>query len=321
MNENNTNMETNPIPLNNTASGGINTNPTVSWPITTIPTTSSTTQNIPTDFLNGTETASKDALYADLFEKNKDGELIRSQKTKRSVLEIFTTIMGIVTPLLLIASIVGATHAFIRSQETNAWAENFQFLCGYLNYDITTDDPAYECQTATFITQNATERTEKLEKDIIDQLSLYIPLKVSTATASTSAENKKANEIYAEKINANDIITQFDKVRKNAQSAGLENIICESINITNNNQLTAQCSVYGGAIGTNDTRQLGSSRIEAIRFLERLWNTQTSQFILNSPPTTLSIESLEKQENIPAIYKTKTTLTISLTFLATQSKL
>lgn len=31
-----------------------------------------------TDFLSGTETANKDALYSELFQKNSDGEMVRS---------------------------------------------------------------------------------------------------------------------------------------------------------------------------------------------------------------------------------------------------
>lgn len=318
MNENTPKIEVTPTPQNLDSLPNVGANPVVSGPITTIPTNPTGTQAVPTDFLNGTETANKDALYADLFEKNSDGELIRSQKTKRSALEIFTNIMGFVTPILLIAAILGAVHAFIRSQETNAWAENFQFLCGYLNYDVNTEDPAYDCQTPTFIANDVAERTKKLEKDIVEQLALYIPLKISTAAANASAESTKAREVYSQKVNANEIISQFNKIRKKAQSAGIENIICDSMNISDNNKISVQCSAYGNAIGASDIRQLGSSRIEAISFLERLSDTQNSQFILNTPPTTLSVESTEKQENVPAIYKTKTTFTISLTYLPNQ---
>lgn len=43
---------------------------------------------VATEFLKGTETAEKDALYADLFQQNENGEISRKQKKERSILEI-----------------------------------------------------------------------------------------------------------------------------------------------------------------------------------------------------------------------------------------
>ena len=88
---------------------------------------------ITTEFLKGTETIDKDTLYADLFQKNTDGNLVRKNAERRSPLEIVTTIFNFVMPIAVILAIVGGVHALIRSQEDNALAENFQFLCGYLH--------------------------------------------------------------------------------------------------------------------------------------------------------------------------------------------
>lgn len=277
---------------------------------------------ITTEFLKGTETIDKDTLYADLFQKNTDGNLVRKNAERRSPLEIVTTIFNFVMPIAVTLAIVGGVHSLIRSQEDNALAENFQFLCGYLHSGINTNDPAYSCQTAKYIYNDIREKTVKLEKDIVEQLFTYIPIKVSIgAAAASSNENSKAKEVYESKVNFNDIVTQFDKIRKTAQSAGLNNIQCQTVSISANNTLTTQCTIFGGEIGANDTRQLGSSRIETVRFLERLSDTQTSQFILQSPPTTLPVEAIEPGGNIPAIYKTKTTVTISLTYLPLNSQI
>lgn len=199
---------------------------------------------VETNFLNGTET-SKESLYADLFTKNENNEIVRKQNSKRSILEIVTIVLGIAMPIALTLAVLGGVHAFIKGQEDNSSIENFQFLCGYIRSGVNTDDPAYECQTPSYITKDVEEKTAKLKKDIVEQLSFYIPLKLSTSANTISKEKEKAEEIYGKKISVNEIIEQFNKIRRIAQSPGLENIICSSLSISDNNNLSVQCSVYG----------------------------------------------------------------------------
>lgn len=272
-----------------------------------------------TNFLNGTETHQKDALYADLFQQNEDGELVKKQNTKKSPLEIISKILTVVMPILLIGAILGAGYAYVRGQEDNSMAENFPFLCGILTAGIETDDPAYSCQTAIFIQADQEKKYTTLEKTIVEQLSVYIPLKLLGATLDGRMEVKEVKEIFANKVNAADIIAQFERVKKSAQSPVMQNIFCTQMTITNATTLTVQCDIYGGEIGETDGRTLGSSRIEAIRFIERLSVTETSGFLLETPPTVLSIQDVTKDEKWGSYFSTKTSLTLSMNYLSLRS--
>ncbi len=79
--------------------------------------------------------------------------------------------------------------------------------------------------------------------------------------------------------------------------------------------------MYGGEIGAIDTRALGSSRIEAIRFIERLSDAQSSRFLLETPPTTLSVEEIDKEDPYASYYKTKTTVVLTMKYLPLQTQI
>lgn len=232
-----------------------------------------------------------------------------------------TTVLTFVTPIVVVIAILAGGYAYVRSQETNSMAENFPFLCGILTTGINTEDPNHHCQTPLFIQSDQEQKAAMLEKNIVEQLSVYIPLKLSAAVAASSPEKKFATTTYDKKVNANDIISQFEKIRKAAQSPTIGNIVCTQMNISNATSLTVQCDVYGGDIGEIDTRSLGSARIEAIRFIERLSDTQSSQFLVETPPTTLSVSAITDNEKLPAYIKTKTTLTLTMKYFPTTSKL
>lgn len=305
MNENLTNT---PMPTGNIPTG-----------VPPIPTPEAAPVVTETNFLSGTETTQKDALYADLFQRNENGEFVKKQETKKSMLELASTILSFVMPILLIGSILGAAYVYIRGQEDNSMAENFPFLCGILTSGIETEDPAYDCQTAMFIQADQEKKHTALEKTIVEQLSIYIPIKLLSATLDARDEVKKAREIFENKISVAEILAQFEKVKKSAQSSGLQNIVCNQVTLTNATTLAVQCDVYGGNIGDNDVRSLGSSRIEAIRFIERLSATESSGFIVDTPPTTLSVEDVSKDEKLQGFFKTKTSVTLSMKYLSLRS--
>lgn len=276
-----------------------------------------TTPIVTTDFLKGTETAEKDALYSDLFERNKDGELSRKQEKKRSVLEIFTKIMAFVAPVVVIAAIIAGIHAFVRGQEDNSFVENYPFLCGYLNYDILLPEEERACKTAKIIENEYSEKTKVLKKNIVNQLSVFLPIKISSGSGVVNVERTFITETFEQKDDENAILAQFEKVRKSAQSNIGNNMICSEVNLTAGGNLEIQCDVYGGDIGASDDMvgQLGSSRIEAVRFMEKLAKTQESNFIIQTPITSLEVESTENNPEIPAIFKTKTTLNLLLKYI------
>lgn len=67
-----------------------------------------------TNFLSGTETAQKDALYADLFEQNAGGSQGKNGNTKRSVLEIIKMIMAFVMPIVVVLALGAGAYASIK---------------------------------------------------------------------------------------------------------------------------------------------------------------------------------------------------------------
>lgn len=267
-----------------------------------------------TEFLKGTDTADRDMLYTDLFQKNADGDFVRTTKTERSKLELFTTIMGFVTPIIVIIALLAGGHAFLKSQTSNTFAENYPFLCGYLNADIIASEDK-GCKTASILETEYSEKTKQLQANIVNNLATYIPIKISSSSGGVSPETDLITHIYNSKINLNTIMKQFDQVRSSSQSTGFNNIDCKSLNITQGNTLTVQCDIYGGVIGAVDSiNSLGSSRLEATRFIERIANTPESGFILETPPTTLSVENIAQNTDTPSLYKTKTSVTLSLKY-------
>lgn len=206
-------------------------------------------------------------------------------------------------------------------------ADNFSFLCGILTSGIETTDPSHECQTANAIQLDQEKKKENLEKTIVEQLSLYLPLRISSATSSggtiaeSLAEGDFAKKAFAKKNNANDVLSQFEKIRKSTQSPNLANIECTHLTLVGESTLTAQCTVYGAGIGATDERSLGSSRIEAVRFIEKISDTQTSRFILENPPSTLSVEEITTTDEKPSLYKTKTTVVVTMKYLFHQPQI
>lgn len=288
--------------------------------ITPTPTTSNTIAPA-TEFLKGTETSEKDALYSDLFQKNNSTTGLNGTKVERSKLELATTVLGYIVPVIVILAILGGLHAFIKSQSSSTFAENYQFLCGYLNSGIDAKEDK-GCKTAVVLENEYKDKTKQLQSSIVNQLATYIPIKISANAAASSPENKFITASYADKVNTNTILTDFEAIRSSSQSPQNSNIECKSLNITAGNVLTVQCSVYGGNIGdTDENGNLWSSRIEATRFIERIANTPESHFVLQTPPTSLSVEDTSTMKEVPPVYKTRTMITLSLKYSPFTSKL
>lgn len=270
-----------------------------------------------TNFLSSTETASKDAIYHDLFQKNSNGDVVTGTQQKRSPLEIFTSIMTYVTGIIVLITILSSIHVFIRSQQGNAFAENFPFLCPYLNYDIETKEDKW-CRTAAMLEAEYKERQQQLNTNIVNELATYIPLKVSTNIIDASSEKTFIVDTFDEKIDVNQVVEQFERIRKDSESLIAQNITCTGLSITDGVVFTTQCTVYGGNVGEENSiagTTLWSARVEAARFLEKLANTSESSFILQSPPTVLPAEAVAPEQWLPAIFTTKTTTSVSLRFV------
>ncbi len=277
--------------------------------------------NPESDFLNATPNTvkSEDMLYNDFFQENSHGEVLSSAKRERSELEIIVSILKYVTILIMIVGILAALHVFVRSTKSGSFLENYTFICPYLHYDIDTpDDYIKWCKNIEVIWNEFVEKQKILEDNILNSLAEYIPIKVSSSILDASPERKFILNTYANKPNVKNVLEAFEAVKNASQKNG--NIQCKGISITNGNILSTQCEVFGGDIGNSDINwQMGSARVQALRFVENLTNTVQYSLILDVQPVSMSIEKLQKDD--PSGFLTRTTLPVQVRYVPLIKKL
>jgi hypothetical protein len=288
-----------------------------------MPTESPTTPadtSVSESFLKTNTTTDSVNPYEDFFQETSDGNISIGAKVKKSGLEIGTNILGYIIPLAIVLAVIGVIHVFIRTQETNTFAENYNFICPYLNMGI--DDPSKACKTLTMLKKEYDDRLARLQLEIVTGLTEYIPIKISKNIIDASPERTFIIKTFNEKVHVDDIIKQFEKMRTDSEYQESPNIECNGISITNGDTLSTQCTVYGGKIGADDANnRLGSARIEALSFLETIANTARSQFILLNPPSSLNVEILKPGEDTSSIlFETKTTVQIQVRYVPFNQK-
>jgi hypothetical protein len=258
--------------------------------------------------------------YGDFFQETSDGNISIGTKVKKSELEVATDILGYVVPIVIVIAILWAIHVFIRTQENNTFAENYSFICPYLNMGI--DDPEKGCKTLTMIDTEYKTKIERLEDEIVDWLTEFIPIKISKNIIDASPEKDFIVSTFDNKVHVDDIIVQFEKMRTSSLYNDTGNIECNGISITNWDTLSTQCTIYGWRIGADDSNnRLGSARIEALSFLENISNTTNSKFILLNPPKSLNVELVVPWEDtISALFETKTTIQIQVRYVPFNQK-
>lgn len=256
-------------------------------------------------------------ILGDFFQETSDGNISIGPKAQKSGIEIATTILSYLVPVMVVSVLILSGHVFIRGQESTGFIENYQFICPYLNYGVSTTDDVW-CKTLTMIAADYEEKQKVLQDDIINILVDYIPIKTSKSIIDASPEKKFVLDTFAKKIRVDDIMNDFQTVIKKSVSPklaqvdrNLSNIECSGLSITNRDNIVTQCTVYGGAIGEDDSKwNFGSSRIETLRFIEKLSDTSNSKFILLNYPTALSVEKVEPTTSPNPIFLTKTTIPI-----------
>ncbi len=274
-----------------------------------------------TSFISAKETPQTDSAYSDFFQETSDGNLSIWPKAQKSGLEILTTVLSYVLPVVIIVFLFGLFHVFIRwGGGAQSIKEKYTFLCPYLTYGITgLSDEEISCQSMKSIEDLYMKKKTELETNIVDKLAEYIPIKITRNLLSTSPEKTFVIDTYKTKIHMDTIMDQFEKVRKSARSAIGDNIICNGMSITWEWEITTQCTVYGAPLGSDDENgRLGSARIEALKFVDILSETSKSQFILMNPPVSLSMEDVNDAEN-PS-FQTRTSLSIQARYVPFNEK-
>ncbi len=257
-----------------------------------------------------------DTIYSDFFQETSDGKISVWSKSKKSGLEIFTTILWYIIPVTIIIVILGSLHVFLRTQETSNFAENYQFLCPYMNYGVSIEIAERGCSTITLIQSQYTGKQKILEEDILKKLNEYIPIKISKNLIATSPERTFIIEAYSNKSRADDIVTKFSEIVESAQYSSGPNIDCKWISISKEGTLSTLCNIYGKDVGADDSNgRLGSSRIETMNFVEELSNTTKNHFVLLNPPSSLSIEKIEWN----GLFTTRTSIPVQVRYVSIQA--
>lgn len=265
---------------------------------------------------------SDDILYNDFFQESSNGEVMIGSKITRSSLEVLVSILQYITIFIVVLWIFWWIHVFIRTSESTSFLENYSFFCPYLNYDIKTDANERWCKNISTINKEYAEKKNILENNIITSLTEYIPIKVSSSILDASPERKFVIEQYDSKPDVTKVIKAFEDVKSDSQSILWENITCNGIVIKEGYNLTTMCTIYGWDIGDTDTNgQVWSSRIEALRFIEKLSNTSKSSLIFDNSPSSLSIERLPIKEAQTKWFSTRTTIPVQVRYIPLTQKL
>lgn len=270
---------------------------------------------------------SEDTLYNDFFQENGNDEMLMGAKKERSGLELLVSILEYAVILIVIIGVLFAVHVSIRSNKGGWILDNAPFLCPYFNYDIDIADEEKWCKTIDAIGKDYVERNKSLEDNILIGLNEYIPIRISWNILDKSPELQFVLSRFASKPHVNDVLDAFEKVRTSAQkilpqSDNKSNIECTGVSVTEWSILATQCVIYGGDIGSSNINwAIGSARIEALNFMEKIANTTQSSLILYNYPTTLSIENIASKDGQGPAFTTRTTLPIQVRYVPLVEKI
>ena len=267
----------------------------------------------PTTITSNTTNKKEETLYNDFFQENSTGEMSLGGKKERSSLEILVSVLQYITILVVIVGVLFGLHVYIRSS-SGGFLENYPFLCPYLHYDIDILAEEKWCKSVVTIGKEYADKQTILQENIIEGLTEYIPIKVSASILDASPEKKFIIDTYDTKPHVNEVLEAFGRVKLASQSVS-GNIECTGLTVTNGNSLSTQCTIYGWGIGDADSNgQIGSARIQAMRFIENLADTSKSSLILENQPTSLGIEKV-KSDATTVGFSTRTTLPIQVRYV------
>ena len=266
------------------------------------------------------EAGPESSTYSDFFQETSDGNISIGPKAQKSGLEIITTILGYVLPVVIVVTLFWLFHVFIRGGGgAKEIKDKYTFLCPYLTYGVSGLDESENCEPMKTLEEGYTKRSSDLEISIINKLAEYIPIKITKNLLITSPERAFVIDTYKNKIRMDRIMEQFRDIQRTARSSAGDNIVCNGISITGQGDLTTQCSIYGGPSWSDDENgRLWSARVEALKFTEIISDTSKSKFILLNPPISLSMEDVSSE--VSPIFKSRTSLSLQLQYVPFNEK-
>ena len=87
------------------------------------------------------------------------------------------------------------------------------------------------CETPKVLEDVYTKKESELQINIINKLADYIPIKITRNLLSSSPERAFVLNTYKNKLKMNDILKQFEDVRRKARSVIGDNIACNGISV------------------------------------------------------------------------------------------
>lgn len=272
-------------------------------------------------FIN-TDATEQDISTANVFNYMTDGkEFSRAPKPKMSMLDIFEKWLKWGTLIVTLVTLVLFADTSFRLQENNSdspW--KYPFLCDRLTSGLNGyNNTVNGCKTLDMVKNETHEKKRVLEDRIVEQLGSYLPLKIQQSSLFAPEEAFIADTIH-ERVPLVDVMSNFGNAQVYANSGSDAFIECSGVQITSKWVFNTKCSVYGGPIGeTGETGNLGSSRIETMRFIDYLWKPTDSHFIVTVPPSSLNINLLtdkEKERSEVSNFTTSTFVPIQLQYVA-----
>jgi len=95
------------------------------------------------------------------------------------------------------------------------------------------------------IAEEYNQNTLALQKNIVELLTAYIPVKVSKSIIDASPEKAFIKNTYESKLDVIGIMKQFDIVKQSAKYQNLDNITCTGVDIQIDGGFNTQCTIYG----------------------------------------------------------------------------
>lgn len=241
-----------------------------------------------------------------VFNYMTDGkEFSRAPKPKENVLgDYIITWLSLINVILFIIAGLTFLDTWLRWQEDNTLVQNYSVFCSYLTRWLEDYPENKNCNTVAMIEKSTDKEKKTLENQIAERLEIYLPIKIQQGSLF-APEQKLIDTLLKKRMSMLDIMSNFEEMEL-AANAWNNNIECTGIQITSKWLLNTRCKIFGERLWQiGETGNIGSARIEAMKFIDILWKPIESHFIVTTPPASLSIETINpNNEEKPWFYTT-----------------
>ncbi|MFA6090513.1 MAG: hypothetical protein WC774_01930 [Candidatus Gracilibacteria bacterium] len=251
-------------------------------------------------------------LSGEIGELDFNEKALKEAEKKEPIL-IAYAISGKLFILGVLITILLSIDVYARSTENNSLFTNLP-ICPYLSYGIENYDNI-ECKTPLMISAEVTAKKEKLEEQIITNLTILVPKLMQSMNITSSPKVQFIQEHTGNsRVSITETIRNFLDIKNKTSFEGAD-IECQTFSIDEKGVFSISCKVYGGPLLALSGLGTKTSRETAIEFLTRL-NDAKSNFQLLSYPKVLDISEFSSAEGFKTVFSTQTSLNLKLQYLA-----